>query len=666
MYIGVDYYPEHWPRERWATDARLMKEAGFNIVRLAEFAWVVMEPEEGRYDFSLFDEAIRILGEQSISVILGTPTGVMPAWVARKYPECLAVQANGQSRNWGVRKNNSFTAGTYRFLSERITRAMAEHYKSNPHVIGWQTDNEFDHGMCYSVTSRAEFQDWLRAKYKTLDAFNAAMGTHFWGHTYGTWGEIVIPEDMSGQNPSLCLEWWRFHSWITNRFQHDQVRILREVCPHHFVTHNLMGFAPAINYYTLAEDLDFVSWDNYPGLNAPEIHYEAGAAADLMRSVKHKNFWVMEQSAGPAGWGDFGRNLRPGELRKISYQQVAHGADGQVWFRWRTCTAGREQYWHGLLGHDGIAGRRYEEAAKTTKEYHRLAPELEGTTVKAQVAILYDYDTILATMTQPGHPDALLFKNRLKPYYDALFRAGVNVEFVKPTDDLSPYKLLLAPGAFIMPDELAEKINRFVKDGGVFFADCRTGVKNETNLCHPRTLPGLLSESLGITIPEYESVGGFWGFSRMKDYQLAGKGPLQGKYTGTIFSDWVIAQGAETLVAYDTTHWHMEKYAAVTKHAYGKGHGFYAGTLVAEDAFHDLLAAELLTTAQIAPVIKPPVGVEVSVREGQGKKLLFLINHTEEPQTVSVPANCAELISGRTTGEKWELDRYEVAVVKLS
>ena len=368
MYIGADYYPEHWPAARWKEDAKWMREAKFNVVRLAEFAWVFLEPEEGRFEFGWLDEALATLGREGISAILGTPTAVMPAWVARKYPETLAMQRDGTRATWGVRKNNCFTSGAYRLLSERITRAMAEHYAKTPNVIGWQTDNEFGGPVCTCETCRGEFQDWLRAKYQTLDELNRAWGTHFWGHRYGTWGEIQVAMDGGSFNPSLCLDWNRFVSWLNVRFQRDQVRILRKVCPTHFITHNFMGFAPDINYFDLAEDLDHVSWDNYPVWGKPDIPYDASAMADLMRGLKRKNFWIMEQTAGPGGWGSFGRNPRPGEIRKVAYQQLAHGADGQLWFRWRTCTAGREQYWHGLLGHDGKGLRRYKEAAQTDRK----------------------------------------------------------------------------------------------------------------------------------------------------------------------------------------------------------------------------------------------------------------------------------------------------------
>ncbi len=668
MYVGADYYPEHWPRERWDTDARLMQEAGFNVVRLAEFAWVFMEPEEGRFEFGWLDDALGLLGKHAISVILCTPTAVMPAWVARKYPECLATMPNGQRITWGVRKNNCFTSGTYRLLSERVTRAMAEHYASAPNVIGWQTDNEFGGPVCFCETCRADFQDWLRAKYGTLEELNCRWGTHFWGHRYGTWGEIQLPDTsgrwrlsgeshLSTHNPSLCLDFQRYTSYLNVRFQRDQVRLLRELCPKHFVTHNLMGLFSDLNYYDLAEDLDHVSWDNYPVWGRPDIPYASSAAADVMRGLKRKNFWIMEQTAGPGGWSTFGRNPRPGELRKIAYQQVAHGADGMIWFRWRTCTAGREQYWHGLLGHDGKPLRRYREAAQTAQELHKLADELAGTTVKAQVAIIYDYETIWALRIQPGY-DGNAYHAAMRRYYDALFRAGISVDMIKPTQDLSQYRVVIAPDFYVMPDQVAQALSDFVSGGGVLLADCRTGVKDETNLCHARTLPGLLSEALGIAIEEYEAM------DDGMEYRITGKGALGGEYTAIKYVDWTTPQGAEVLAGF--AQWHLEGCAAVTRNQFGKGLGYYVSAVVREETFYDQVIAEVLKSARITPIVSPPAGVEVSVRESKDRRLLFVVNHTEERKTVSIPPGKVELLSGAKTGKGIELDRYGVAVIELS
>jgi beta-galactosidase len=666
MYIGVDYYPEHRQQQNWEQDAQLMQAAGFNVVRMAEFAWINMEPCEGRFEFSWLDASLRILADHGIKTILGTPTAVMPAWVARKYPETLAMQANGHRIRWGVRKNNCFTSGAYRLLSERITTAMAEHYHNATNVIGWQTDNEFGGPQCYCDTCRAEFQDWLRSRYASLGELNRAWGTFFWGQCYNTWGEIQLPEDISGHNPSLCLDWQRFNSWLNVRFQADQVRILRHLCPQHFITHNFMGLFSELNYYDLASDLDFVSWDNYPVGDAPAFKYDAATAADVMRGLKRKNFWIMEQTAGAPGWGLFGRNPRPGEIRQVAYQQLAHGADGQIWFRWDTCNAGREQYWHGLLGHDNKPLRRYHEAAQVAAEYHKLDQELAGTTVKADVAIIYDYESIWAFKIQPaygnqmwdlGYSGASNYHNAIRRYHRALIRAGVNTDMIQPRQDFLRYKVIFAPHLYILPDDVACKLNDFVVKGGVLICDGRTGVKDGTSLMHPRTLPGLLGDSLGITIEEYESL------AADMQYTVLGQNGFDGNFTATQYADWVTPLGAEVLADYGA--WHMNKYSALTRYQHGKGLGYYAGTNVKEEAFYDALITDILLHAGIMPIVKPPAGVESSVREGDGKRLLFLINHTEEPQIVNVPAAGFDLLAGSSTGSTVRLDRYGVAVIKL-
>lgn len=663
MLIGVDYYPEHWPRERWETDVRLMKEAGFNTVRLAEFSWIKMEPIEGQFDFGWLDGAVALLARHNMNVILGTPTAVMPAWVARKYPETLRKESDGTRIVWGGRKHNCFSSGTYRLLSARITRAMAEHFAGLPNIIGWQTDNEFGGGECHCETCLAEFQDWLRNKYGTLDALNRAWGNHFWGLNFTTWGEITFPDDRTDQpwvmgNPSACLDYKRFTSWLRVRFQADQVRIIRETCPDDFVTHNFMGLYSDLDYYELSKDLDFVTWDNYPiWSNEPDIPYTASLAADVMRGLKGKNFMIMEQTAGPCGWGTFGRNPWPGEIRKITYQQLAHGSDGQIWFRWRTCTVGREQYWHGLLGHDGKPLRRYDEAAQTAQELHRLEGYLRGTTVVSDVAILYDYDNLWSLSFQPGYEGNSLQAAILR-YYNALCRAGANVDIVNRHADLASYRLVLAPDLSMMPDETGRKLVEYVENGGVLLADCRTGVKDCDNLCYERTLPGLLSPVLGIRIEEYSALG------PDAQYVVRSESGLVGDYTAIRYTDWVIPEDAEVLARYPD-QWHLKSFAAVTRKSCGKGRGWYVGTVVKEERFYDALIARLLKDADIEPIVDPPEGVEVSIRRGGDRALLFVLNHTPQPVMVDVPEGKMELLSRVQTTGTLKLDRFGVAVVML-
>jgi beta-galactosidase len=377
-------------------------------------------------------------------------------------------------------------------------------------------------------------------------------------------------------------------------------------------------------------------------------------AADLMRGIKDKNFLIMEQTAGPTGWGVFWRNLRPGELRKICYQQLAHGADGQIWFRWRTCTAGREQYWHGLLGHDGKPLRRYNEAAQVAGEYRKLEKYIRGTTVKPEVAIIYDYTSIWSLDGQPGFAENNVH-DAIARYYSALFRAGVNVDMIPPGADLSGYKLVLAPDLVVLPDELAGRLIAYVEEGGVLMADCRTGVKDEYNRAWERTLPGALSPVLGISIEEYGSVTPDFSYKIISDLLF------HDTCTAIHYVDWISPGKARVMAGYD--QWHLKPFAAVTQNDYGSGSGWYVGTIAREESFYDAVVTAMLEDAGIGKPLDLPEGVEASVRQGGGNKLLFLINHTEEGKTIKIPVPLTDLISGKKFNGELELGRYEVVVM---
>jgi len=536
---------------------------------------------------------------------------------------------------------------------------MAQHYKRNPYVIGWQVDNEINGPSCFCNSCKEEWHDWLRTCYGTIKKLNHAWGTHFWGQFYKEWAEIQMPPHAH-HNPSLMLDWHRFNSWLNVRFQNEQISIIKEVCPHHFVTHNFMGFGTnAVNPYDLAKELDFVSWDNYPIWSKPDIKYNAACMADLTRGLKQKNFWIMEQTAGPGGWDTIGRNPRPGEITNIAFQQVAHGADAIIWFRWRTCSAGHEQYWHGILGYNGIPGRRYKECKKTATTLHKISSEIKDTTVRSEVAIIYDQESRWAFESQNAYENNTI-PDAIHRYYDSFFRKGINVDIINTDMQISKYKILIAPQLLILSPEIARKLNSFVRYGGILLGDIRMGVKTKTNLCHEKFFPAFLTNTFGIKIEEYEGLlGGDNGFT----YKIVGRTPFEGIFTSSRFVDWVIPEKAKVLAQY--TDWHMSTYAALTKNKYGKGYAYYLGTIVREIEFYDMLISEILRKANIHPLVHLPAGVELSIREGKNKKIMFLINHTEEEKSVPIPDGKLELLSNKHTDKTILLDKYGIAVIKI-
>ena len=652
MVIGADYYPEHWPRERWEEDARLMRKAGFNTTRLTEFSWVKLEPKEGQYNFQWLDDAIGVLGRRGIRSILCTPTPTMPKWVYDQYPEAVARDRDGHLRHFGNRQNNCFSSDTYRRLSRNITTALAERYADNPYVIGWQLDNELSVQKCFCESCENAFRHYLEDKFGTVEVLNEAYGTIFWSQSYGNIGEIHLPRHER-PNPSLYLDHCRFHSDLLISFAKEQADILRRICPEHFITHNYMGFAPHVNYYNLGKLLDFVSQDYYYNLDFWDERFSAyvqGAAAlDLMRGCKGKNFYIMENSAGPVGWETYGRNIRPGEMRRMTFHNMAHGADGQIWFRWRTCRYGTEQYWHGILGHDGIPSRRYTEAAQTAADLQKVWTELENSTIQSDIAIIYDYSDYWALTQQSNNRD-FEYIRAFMPYYRALYRRGVNVDFINSEVATDRYKVIILPHKYILTREYAEKLNRFVKNGGMLLTTCRCGVKNCNNVPLDMTLPGYLRDITGIRVEEYETV------QTAKPYTVEMNGEV---YEGTLLADWIIPETAEVLARFAVKD---TGYPAVTRNTCGDGCVYYIGTVPC-DRLADRIISSILDEAGIRR-FELPEHTEAMVRSKDGVDYVFMINHTLERQTF--PIDGIDLLTGLRADGSLILEPNGVAVIRLT
>lgn len=635
MRLGVDYYPEHWPEERWPVDARLMREAGISVVRLAEFAWAQLEPEPGRYDFAWLDRAIGIIAAEGMKVVLGTPTAAPPAWLVAMHPEILPVDEHDHPLRFGSRLHRCLNNPVMRERSRAITKAMAGHYGRRPEVAAWQTDNEFSGNRCYCPCCQRGFQAWLEKRYGSLDALNKAWGTAFWSQIYTAWDQIVILPPACGEagyNPSLRLDYLRFASDSAVEFQREQVEILRSLTSGQPITHNLMGLHDSLDYYALGRDLDFVSWDNYPWRSGAST----ALAHDIMRGIKEKNYWVMEERVGPCGWTVMNGTTKPGEIRLWTYQAFAHGADLVSYFRWRSCLSGTEQYWHGVLNHDAIPRRRYREVASIGQELLKISPALDGSTVVNETALLYDYEQIWAFQIQPNvadektfHPrpdDGIKFQEILALYHEALTALGAGVDVVGPDSDLSRYKLVIMPPWYLVRPSLAKKLENYVEQGGRLVMSFRSGVKGESNLCLAEPLPGPFRRLLGLELEEYDGIGE--------------KGANAAQYEGEsyplrLWCDVINLQGAEALASYG-----RDFYAGtpvVTRNAFGRGKAYYLASLF-DQAFYRRFFARLLDEAGVETFPDLPDKVEAAVRVKGEKRFYFLCNFNPEPKRVELPA----------------------------
>lgn len=652
---GADYYPEAWPESQWEKDAEMMQAAGFNFVRLGEFAWVKMEPEEGRFDFSWLDRALKVLSAHGIHAMLGTPTAAPPAWLYAKYPDIAAMDENGVRYRFGSRRNYCLHNPHFLEATRRIVTAMAEHYKDNPAVIGFQIDNEFGSPYCYDQVCQVAFQNWCRKKYKTLDALNKAWGTVFWGHTFTAWLQVPLPwNTLYGvHNPSLALDYNRFFSDSTDDYLKRQTGILRRIAPGRPITHNEMGLFDGIDYSRLNEALDFVAWDNYPMIRQKHDYWFGPALShDLMRGSKNnQNFMVMEQQGGLPGWTTFWGHQAPPELYRVwAYQAVAHGADGICYFRWRTSTNGTEQYWQGILDQDSYPNERYKIASRTGKELQRLTAVLDGAHVSSQVAMLVSPDSRWAFHIQPL-TERFNYNRQLHAYYDAFRRRGMNVDVVFPQNDVSSYRVLVAPSLFVLDGALAEKLTEFARNGGLLILTYRSGVKDEHNVFNALTLPGPLASLAGIAIHDYDPET-----TQKQKIMMEGE-----SYGSGVWFDILTPETAQPLATYGDRYYAGQP--AVTMNRFGKGTVIYVGTQPEAGTFYDRLVSRVGEESRLTLGPRLPAGVEMATREKSGTKVTFLLNYTNQAQFVTVGTATRNALTGENEPPTFEIPPYDVKVL---
>ena len=416
--LGTCYYPEHWPEEVWAEDARRMAEAGLTWVRIGEFAWSRLEPSPGDLRFEWLDRAIDVLGQAGLKVVLGTPTATPPRWMADKHPDMFAVDAEGRPRGFGSRRHYCFSHKGYLEESRRITRLLAERHGRNRHVAAWQTDNEYgchDTTISYSDAARAAFQNWLEDQFNgSVEDLNAAWGNVFWSMEYSRFDQIGLPNlTVTEPNPAHVLAFRRFSSDQVVAFNRAQVEILRQHSDAP-IAHNYMGRITDFDHFKVGADLQIASWDSYPlgfledRVGADEAHQRAYARQgdpdfqafhhDLYRAVGKGRWWVMEQQPGPVNWAPYNPAPLPGMVRLWSWEAFAHGAEAVCYFRWRQAPFAQEQMHAGLLRPDSRDAPAIGEAQQVARELAE-APEVQPWT--APVALIFDYDAEWAWAAQP-------------------------------------------------------------------------------------------------------------------------------------------------------------------------------------------------------------------------------------------------------------------------
>ena len=659
LLYGGDYNPEQWPEAVWLEDVRLMKAAGVNIVSLGIFSWAWLQPAENRWNFGWLDRVMDLLAKHGISVCLATATASPPPWLSRKYPEVLPVTAEGVTLQIGSRQQYSPSSRVYRKFAAALVKKLAQRYGHHPALAAWHINNEYACHLqeCHGADSTRAFREWLRKKYRTLGALNAAWGTAFWSQAYGDWEEILTPRRAPyHSNPTQCLDFKRFTNDAFLELYRMELAILRAATPAVPITTNFMGFFKPLDYRAWAPEIDFVAWDSYPDPVDEVAARHAGAVGhDLMRSLKpDRPFVLMEQATSAVNWRPVNLPKRPGIMRLQSLQVLARGGDGVMFFQWRASKAGAEKFHSGLIQHVRAAQSRvFAEVSALGAELAKLAP-VAGSIARNRVAIAFDWHAWWAVEleSKPGRIDYAAWAQALHRWF---YERNIGVDFVHPGASLAAYDLVLAPALYLLTAKSAANLTAFVARGGTLLATYFSGIVDENEHVVTGGYPALLREALGLWVEEWAP----YPEGRKNSVRLGSR--VVGCDN---WCDLLHLEGAKAMGTYGGDFFAGRP--AVTRHTHGRGTAFYLGTRL-DAAGLDLVLKAATQAAKIEPVLRTPAGVEATVRESQQARFLFLLNHTGRPATLSLGRHHGrDLISGQRAAKKLTLPALGAAVIQLA
>lgn len=657
---GGDYNPDQWidTPEIWDEDVRLMKLAHINSATVGIFAWSLLEPEEGRYDFDWLETVLDKLHANGVSAVLATPSGARPPWLAQKYPEVLRVEESGIRNEYGVRHNHCLTSPVYREKVRQINRALAERFKDHPALTLWHISNEYS-GACHCELCQQAFRDWLRQRYHNdINELNHYWWNGFWSHRFTDFSQISSPKGR-GENhvPALTLDWNRFVTAQHISFLENEIAPLRELTPDVPVTTNMMCLYPGIDYQEMAKHVDVISWDSYPQWEQGRNEQEALTHAfshDLFRSMKQgQPFLMMESTPANVNWRDVNKLPKPERQAQASLLAVALGADSVQYFQWRKSRGGHETFHGAVVDHSGHENTRvFRQVAALGQQLVKL-DEAVGSRCDSKVAVIYDWENRWATDRYCGYNNIRRdYAGECIKWYAPFLRRGIAVDVISETDDFTRYDLVIAPYLYLLKEGVKERIADYVRDGGHFVTTYLCGVVDPHDLCYLGGLPaGELKDVFGVWAEETDA--------------LPPDAPGRASYAGRTYSvdhvcDILHTAGAEILGTYESDFYAGSP--AVTKNSYGKGAAYYCA-FRSDGDFADDFCANLIAACGV--ISDTAIQSPTTIFQRKRGDLVFLFNFTDEPQTAVPDRPCYDVLNDTTVNGPLTLPVCGYAVLRL-
>ena len=661
---GADYNPEQWLHDKsvWDEDMRLLKLANCNELSVGIFSWSTLEPREGEYDFSFLDETIDRIGKAGGKVILATPSGARPRWLAEKYPEVLRVGPDGVREHFRARHNHCPTSPVYRQKVRQINTLLARRYGKNDTVVAWHISNEYG-GQCRCELCANAFRDYLRKKFDgDIEKLNRAYWTTFWSHNYDSFEQIEPPSDHTEVAVhGLNLDWRRFVTEQTVSFIENETAPIREHSPHLPVTINMMYEFCDLDYHRVSRVIDIASWDSYPEWHSGDDAVTAQQTAfwhDLYRSLKDRPFLLMESTPSLVNWKPYNKLKAPGLDVLSSLQAVAHGSDSVQYFQWRKSRGSSEKFHGAVVGHDGTEHTRVFRSVQQTGTWLQKIDEIAGTRTHAKAAVIFDWENMWALNDSQGYAqyDKKYF-DTCYAYHRQFWQRGIDCDVVSPKADLSRYQIVVAPMLYLVDSETARNLERYVRGGGTLYGTYMLGTVDGTDLCHLGGIPGLdLRQVFGIWAEEIDTL-------HPHDRQQVQLGHRLCQAVD--YCEILHLEGAESLASY-ADGWYAGN-PALTVNVYGAGKAYYQACRdtgdLADQAFTEILQALGLDNSLALPGILPH-GLTAHSRTDGTHTYLFVENYDgTEAREVPLKEAMTDLQTGETV-RKVTLPPYGLAVLK--
>lgn len=687
LLFGAAYYSEYLPYDRVDEDMAMMERAGMNTIRIAESTWSTLEPQDDVFDFTHIDQMLDAAARHHISVIVGTPTYAIPAWLMRKYPDILAITHDGPGL-YGHRQNMDITHPGYRAHCERVIRTLMEHVKDVPHVIGYQLDNETKSYDTAGPRVQEMFVEYLKKKYPDIAEFNHEFGLDYWSNRVNDWADF--PDIRGTINQSLAAEFKKFQRSLVTDFLSWQADIVREYArDDQFITQNFdfawttysYGYQPEVNQYDASRCMTVAGADIYHPSQGNLTGAEITCCGNISRSLKADNYLILETEAqGNIEWLPY-----PGQLRLQAYSHIANGANSVMYWHWHSIHNAIESYWKGVLSHDFSENETYREACRIGAEWQRIGTHLKNIQKKNNVAILLDNNSLTGLAQFPLETAGVNSYNTVMRWLaDSLYRLGVEYDMIPssaaatcetaittdadahnaargtkaPLWDLAAYDYVIVPALYAASQDVLRGLTSYVKNGGHLITTFRTAFSDEQLKIYADMQPHILHECLGLHYDQY---------TYPKDVTVSTAEP--GLASGAReWMDMVVCDTATPVAHYCHPAWN--RYTAVAKNQYGKGSTLYFATMFGEKLLDSILKNYLTETGYAflsdnAPTF--PVVVKHGINDF-GRELFYYFNYSDKPQTLQhLGGNGMELLKEQSVkqGETLTLAAWDLSIVEV-